>query len=222
MTVPAWKHGRNKRSVAAGGVDVALIESVPALRVRWLVNALSRNRLARASDRLEACAVLLVLAVALLAIPVAQRVADETYADRMQQISRQQQSRHSIEAIATEDSGSPAPRRFGSLVTVRVEWGEGVHHRSEVVTSPSFVKAKTPVTVWLDDSGAVVSAPDREVDAQKVATARAWASWVGIVGLCVLMAFAIRRWLDRSRAASWRRELHLMAYNDDGWANYDR
>ena len=201
---------------------MALIESVPALRVRWLVNALSRNRLARASDRLEACAVLLVLAVALLAIPVAQRVADETYADRMQQISRQQQSRHSIEAIATEDSGSPAPRRFGSLVTVRVEWGEGVHHRSEVVTSPSFVKAKTPVTVWLDDSGAVVSAPDREVDAQKVATARAWASWVGIVGLCVLMAFAIRRWLDRSRAASWRRELHLMAYNDDGWANYDR
>ena len=222
MTVPAWKHGGNKRSAAPGGVDVALIESVPALRVRWLVHALSRNHLARASDRLEACAVLMVLAVALLAIPFAQRVGDETYGDRMQQISRQQQSRHSVAAIATEDSESPGPRRFGSPVTVRVEWREGVHRRSEVVTSPSLVKAKTPVTVWLDDAGAVVSAPDREVDAQAVATARAWTSWVGIVGLCALMAFAIRRCLDRYRAASWQRELRLMAYNDDGWASYDR
>lgn len=185
------------------------------------MHALSRNRLARASDRLEALAVLLVLAAALLAIPVAQRVAEETYSDRMQQISRQQQSRHPVEAIATADSGSPGPRRFGSPVTVRVEWREGVHLRSEVVTNPSFVKAKTPVTVWLDDSGAVVAAPDREVDAQAVATGRAWASWFGIVGLCALMAFVIRRCLDLYRAASWQRELHLMAYNDDGWANHD-
>jgi len=201
---------------------VALTESVPALRVRWLVHALSRNRLARASDRLEACAVLMVFAVALLVIPVAQRVGDDTYAHRMQQISRQQQSRHSVAAIATEDSGTPGPRRFGSPVTVRVEWREGVHRRSEVVTNPSFVKAKSPVTVWLDDAGAVVSAPEREVDAQAVATSRAWASWVGVVGLCALMAFAIRRCLDLYRAASWQRELSLMAHNDDGWASYDR
>ena len=165
---------------------------------------------------------LMVLAAALFVIPVAQRVGDETYADRMQQISRQHQSLHSVEAIAAADSGSPAPRRFGVPVTVRVEWREGVHRRSEVIASPSFVKAKTPVTVWLDDKGAVVPAPAREVDAQMVATNRAWASWFGIVGLCVLLAFAIRRCLDRYRAASWQRELHLMAYNDDGWANYDR
>lgn len=203
-------------------MDVALIESVPALRVRWLMHALSRNRLVRASDRLEACAVLLVLAVALLAIPIAQRVGDGTYSDRMQQISRQQQSRHPVEAIAAEDSGSPAPRRFGSPVTVRVEWREGAHLRSEVVTNPTFVKAKTPVTVWLDDAGAVVPAPDREVDAQAVATGRACATWFGIVGLCALLAFAIRRCLDLYRAASWQRELRLMAYNDDGWANHDR
>ena len=201
---------------------MALIESVPVLRVRWLVHALSRNRLARASDRLEACAVLMVFAVALFAVPVAQRVGDEIYADRMQQISRQHQSRHSVEAIATANSVSPAPRRFGSSVTVPVEWREGVRLRSEVVASQSFVKAKTPVTVWLDDAGAVVSAPDREADAQTVATNRAWASWVGIVGLCALLAFAIRRCLDLYRAASWQRELHLMAYNDDGWASYDR
>ena len=201
---------------------MALIESAPGLRVRWLVHALSRNRLVRGSDRLEACAVLMVLAVALLVIPVAQRVGDETYADRMQQISRQHQSRHSVEAIATADSGSPAPRRFGAPVTVRVEWREGVHRRSEVVESPSFVKAKMPVTVWLDDAGAVVSAPDREADAQTVATNRAWASWFGIVGLCALLAFAIRRCLDLYRAASWQRELRLMAYNDDGWASHDR
>ena len=29
----------------------------------------------------------------------------------------------------------------------------------------------------------------------------------------------IRRGLDRSRYRSWERELHLLAYNDDGWAN---
>ena len=57
---------------------MALIESVPVLRVRWLVHALSRNRLVRGSDRLEACAVLMVLAAALFVIPVAQRVGDDT------------------------------------------------------------------------------------------------------------------------------------------------
>jgi hypothetical protein len=203
-------------------VDVALTNSVPALRVRWLMHALGRNRLARTSDRLEAGALLMVLAVAVFAIPVAQGVGDESYAHRLQQISSQQQSRHSIAAIATADSTTPAPRRFGSPVTVRVEWREGVHRRSEVVTNPSFVKAKAPVTVWLDDAGAVVPAPDRAVDARASATSIAWGSWVGIVGVCALMAFAVRRCLDRYRAASWQRELRLMAYNDDGWANYDR
>ncbi|WP_149481966.1 hypothetical protein [Mycolicibacterium sp. P1-18] len=199
---------------------MALTQSSPALRARWLVHSLSRNGLARRSDRLEALAVLIVIAVALLAIPVAQRAGDRDFADRMHQISQQQQSRHSVSAIATADSGSPAPRRFGSPVNVRVEWREGVHQRSEVVTNPSFVRAKAPVTVWLDDAGAVVSAPDRPEDARAAATGLAWGWWVGIVGLCTVMAFAIRRCLDLHRAASWQRELRLMAYNDDGWASY--
>ncbi|BBY27484.1 hypothetical protein GCM10023114_47630 [Mycolicibacterium sediminis] len=195
--------------------------SVPALRVRWLLHALSRNRLVRTSDRLEALAVLMVLAVALLVIPVAQREGDEAYADRMQLISAQQQSRHSVVAVATADSSSPAPRRLGADASVRVEWLEGSHRRSEVVTNPSFVAAKTPVTVWLDDAGAVVSAPDREVDAQADAAGRAWAVWVGIVGLCALLAFGFRRYLDHVRAACWHREFRLLAHNDDGWASHD-
>ncbi|MEU0498811.1 hypothetical protein [Mycobacterium sp. NPDC006124] len=203
---------------------MAVTQSLPVRQARWLMQVMGRNRLVRPSDRLEAVALLMVLIVAALAIPFAQRQGVDAYDTRMQQISRQQQSRHSVAATAIADSASPSPRRLSSPnpVPVRVEWRQGTLRRSEVVTTPGFVKAGAPVTVWLDDTGAVVPAPDRPVDAQATASSRAWASWVGIVGLSALVAFGIRRWLDRRRAASWQRELHLMAFNDDGWANYDR
>jgi hypothetical protein len=34
-----------------------------------------------------------------------------------------------------------------------------------------------------------------------------------------MVAFGMVRGLDRSRDRAWDRELHLMAHNDDGWAN---
>ncbi|MCV7424007.1 hypothetical protein H7K45_25975 [Mycobacterium yunnanensis] len=199
-----------------------MMTSSAALRVRWLMGAMGRNRLVRASDRVEALSVLIILAAALFAIPMAQREGDEAYVERIQLIAAQQQSRHSVRAIAQTDSSSPSPRRSLSSVAVRVEWPEGQRRRSEVVTSPSFVKAGAPVTVWLDDTGSVVSAPDRPEDAKTVATSRAWGMWVGIVGFCTLVALVLRRRLDRHRTESWQREWTLLAYDDDGWANHDR
>ncbi len=43
--------------------------------------------------------------------------------------------------------------------------------------------------------------------------------WLGAVALSVLIAYLVRRLLDRMRANAWERELRLLAHNDDGWAN---
>ena len=43
--------------------------------------------------------------------------------------------------------------------------------------------------------------------------------WGTIVTCSAFAALVVRRTLDRSRDRAWERELHLLAYNDDGWAN---
>ena len=76
-----------------------------------------------------------------------------------------------------------------------------------------------PIELGLNDSGAVVAAPLTVEDAKVSAAGAAVILWVTIVACSAFPALVVRRTLDRSRDRAWERELHLLAYNDDGWAN---
>jgi len=197
-----------------------------ALRSRWVLYALGRNALLRTSDRLEALAVLMVIAVAFLAIPFATQVGNEAYVTRMRTINEQVQTRHPVDAIAVGDSTTeagpyitPGLGPSSRLESVRAQWREGTYTRTEVIASPTVVKAGAPLTVWLDTTGKVVAAPDTVTAAKSDAAGRAAVVWLGAVALGALTARAVRRWLDRCRAAAWDRDVQLLAHNDDGWAN---
>jgi hypothetical protein len=189
-----------------------------ALRGRWVAHAFGRNPLIRRTDRLEAVAVLMVIVIALLAIPFAVHVGSETYITRMRTITEQAQTRHPVDAVAVGDS-LPRVGPYTRPRSVRVQWREGTHTRTEVVAYPAVVKAGAPLTVWLDDTGKVVAAPGKPTAAKSDAAAQTAVVWLGAVALSVLVARALRRWLDRCRARAWERELQLLAHNDDGWAN---
>ena len=130
----------------------------------------------------------------------------------------QAHSRHSVEAVAVDGSAS-MPADFDGPPLVRAQWHAGTQLRTEQVITPATVKAGEALTIWLDDNGTVVAAPLTADDAALSAVSAAGAVWLIIVLCGALAAFVVRMGLDRSRDRAWERELHLLAYNDDGWAN---
>jgi hypothetical protein len=189
-----------------------------ARRFRRHLHALGLNPLIRASDRLEALAVLAVFGTALFAVPVAAQAGTLIYDAGVRTANEQAHSRHSVDAVAIEGSAG-MPADFDNPAYVRVQWRTGAQLRTEQVITPLTVKAGEPLTIWLDDTGRVVAAPLTADDARLSSVSAAGTVWVAIVACGALTAFVIRRGLDRSRDRAWERELHLLAYNDDGWAN---
>src|SRR6478672_6724849 len=77
----------------------------------WQLRAWGFNPLIRASDRLEALAVLSVLATAIFALPVAAQAGTMFYDAGVRTVDEQVHSRHSVEAVAVEDSAT-VPAEF--------------------------------------------------------------------------------------------------------------
>lgn len=186
-------------------------------RLRWYLRALGFHPLVRAVDRLEALAVLCVLVAALFAIPVAVSAGTVVHDAAVRTAEQQAETRHSVQAVVV--AGVGAPTELDTPAYVRAQWHEGPQIRTESVLGPATVRPGDHMTVWLDESGKVVSAPLRVEDATVTATAAAMSFWISIVMCCALVAYLIRRGLDRSRHRAWDRELLLLAHNDDGWAN---
>lgn len=184
----------------------------------WVFRGLARNPLARMTDRIEAIAVLAVLATALFVVPAAAQSGADVYAAQMRAITEQTRSLHHLDAEVIRGTVQGA-QRYSTGLPVEVQWREGSQTRTGRTTFPTPTSTGQRVVIWLDQQGKVVDAPERKADAQWSAFVRSAGVWLGAVALSVLIAFVIRRWLDRIRANAWERELQLLAHNDDGWAN---
>ncbi|MCV7420313.1 hypothetical protein H7K45_07160 [Mycobacterium yunnanensis] len=188
-----------------------------AQHIRWSLGALRRHPLTRATDRLEAVIFLLLFTATLLAIPFAAHVGDQAYESTMSFVREETQNRHSVEAQVL--TGTPAPTDFGAPLYVEAKWTEGTQERTERIVSPGPVPTGEKITVWLDTTGKVVSAPLRPSDASVNATSAGWSVWLLAAVFCGLVGLAVRRALDRVRSRSWDRAHQLFAYGDDGWAD---
>lgn len=186
-------------------------------RIRWYRRALGFNPLVRTVDRIEALAVLGVLVIALFAMPAAMSAGTMVHDSGKRTAEEQLSSRHSVDAVVVEGIGLPTD--LDTPAYVQAQWTEGDQTRIESVVGPATIKTGDHMTVWLDNSGKVVAAPMTVSDAELNGFAVALTLWISVVMAGVVIAYLIRRGLDRSRHRTWERELHLMAHNDDGWAN---
>lgn len=185
---------------------------------RWHMRALGFNPLIRFTDRVEALAALAVLLTALIAIPFAMQSGDLVYSSTVRTAHEQTNTRHPVEAVAID--GTSLMTDFDGAAYVTAQWHEGGQVRTAQVVKRGVVTAGDPLTVWLDDkTGKPVAAPQTPADAKVTAIAAAGMVWTVLVVLSALVAFALRKGLDRLRAHAWERELQLLAHNDDGWAN---
>jgi hypothetical protein len=170
------------------------------------------------SDRIEALVVLAVVVSACFAVPAAAQAGTLVLDAGVRTAQEQAQTRHSVEAVALEDSASLLAD-VDSPAYVRAQWREGTRLRTEHVVSPVAVGTGQPLTIWLDDADNVVAAPLTADDADLSAVLAGATAWVTIVACSALVAFGARRALDRSRGRAWERELNLLAHYDDGWSN---
>ncbi|EMD24086.1 Rv1733c family protein [Amycolatopsis azurea] len=170
-----------------------------------------RNPLARITDRIEAAIIVGGVLAALLGVPLAAAAGSEAYATMMARSVFEAATRHSTDAVLLEDA---PPSRIGvngtpSTETARVparwELSDGAV-REGLATADLGASAGDRVTVWLDESDAVVAAPVMPLDAAGTGVGVGVGVWLIAVTLLVSGYLVALRLLNRVRLAAWDRE----------------
>ncbi len=173
----------------------------------WHRFTLGSGPLKRSSDRIQVLArVLLVLAV-LTAVPVALAVATATASHTQALADAESASRHEVTATLLQDAVAP-PRNDAehTALTARVEaqWSDATGIiRHGVVRAPRGMKAASTIAIWVDDSGAVTTAPTDDSEVIRQAVLASLFTFLGISVVAALGYFAARRLLERSRMRRW-------------------
>jgi hypothetical protein len=181
----------------------------------WHRFTLGSGPLKRSTDRIQVLArVLLVLAV-LMALPVALAVATATDSSMRTLADRQAASRHQVDATLVEEPVAPLgsqPEHGGLTAKVEATYLDATGAtRDGVVRAPVDATVGSTVVVWIDDSGAITTAPmdDAQIVGQTVLASLA--TFTGITVTALLGYVTLRRLLERSRMRRWA----------EGWATVE-
>ena len=185
----------------------------------WFIRALGRNPLTRATDRVEAIAVVLAILVALAAVPIAGAIGTSVYDTRSRTYAEQAQTRHPVAAIAAADSTAlAAPNTVAFAVRATWRAADGEHKATVVRENP--VKAGDRLDIWVNESGAPVDPPGSPNRAGFDAAAAAMLSWGAVVVVLAGILTVLRWSLDRRRYQQWDREIGASANGSGGRTNH--
>ena len=176
---------------------------------RWL--GFDRNPLRRGTDRVEAALRLVIILLAVVAVPAAA-VAAGRWADHygLRLAQTQRAANHQVTAVLLKDapeSGIPNPYSNvqTSWVPARYQPSGQPSRTGEVLALAGAHKGST-VRTWIDPSGAVTTPPmDHRVlvgDVWLAVMATCLMSWMLLLAAAVL----VRRVLDRRRLRAWEAE----------------
>jgi hypothetical protein len=176
------------------------------LRSSWLLRLIGRHPLVRGSDRLEAVVAGLVVAAAILVLPLACALGTSVHDARAADYARRGTAEHELVATVTSDSA-----QFTEPYSVRaltpMQWTvDGVAHH-DVLLTPDTFKVGDQVPIWVDDRGTRVPAPPPSWQAVVDAVCVAAAVWVGTIIGGLMMLKGLRHHLQHNRFAVWEREL---------------
>lgn len=183
----------------------------------WFQRLVARNPLVRNSDRVETVAMLLVVALAVLAIPVAGAAGTALHDDLARQFAAERSERVELRATAARDS-APVSQASGTSFRTEIQWQfAGTTHTDSVRTAD--LHAGDPVAIWVDRDGRRVPAPLTDDEAVSQAVVAALTGWLTVAGAGIGAWALLRHLLDRVRYAEWDRALDDLAGNDDGRTN---
>ena len=176
---------------------------------RWL--GIDRNPLRRGIDRVEAALRLVIILLAVVAVPAAA-VAAGRWADHyaLHRAQAERAVNHQVTAVLLEDapeSGIPDPYTSVQTAWVPARWQPpGQPPRTGQVLALVGAHKGSTVRTWIDPSGAVTDPPlERRVVVGDV--------WLAVMATClvswlVLLASGalVHRGLDRRRLRAWDAE----------------
>ena len=191
-----------------GHAKLRLNESLARL-ARWL--GFDRNPLRRGTDRVEGALRLVMIILAVLAVPAAS-VAAGRWADHyaLHQAQVQRTVDHQVTAVLLRDApaiGTPDPYTSVQTAWVPARWQPpGQPLRTGEVLAVVGARKGSTVRTWIDPSGAVTDPPlDHHVVAGDVVMAVT--ATLLLSGLLLMTAWALaRRLLDRRRLRAWETE----------------
>ena len=190
-------------------VPEPIVRLVRALRVLWP----DRNPLRRATDRVEAALVAMVLAVFLACAPLLGVAAWHWAHASAQRAERDQRSTSKQVSAVLTQSAPPAvlASASSSIADVRAQWRvpSGAVRAGDVPV-PGGTKAGNRVTIWIDTAGRLTGPPlnPSQVTGQAAQAAVGAAATLALVLAGVLLL--ARRALNRRRLAAWH----------DGWSAF--
>lgn len=185
----------------------------------WIRRLAGRNTLVRASDRIEAAAMLLVQIAVIFAIPVVCAVGTSVYDSRSHALADDRLTTQQIEATAIrETSVNRLPYDSANLTPLRWVFADNDH--TAVVDTPTSMKPGDHTTIWVNEAGERTHQPLTDTAAAFDAVIAALSLWIAIAAAGVAAWALLRLHLKRARYAAWDHALNDLADND-GRTNRD-
>ena len=171
----------------------------------WIIRAVGRNPLVRLIDRLEAVALVVLFAIALVVTPVAGAIGTAVYEGRMRLYAEEAQTRHPVLATVV-DHGVIIVEQDAETFRTRISWYANGIERFGSVDLAYETNVGDQLDIWVDSRGDQIAAPTPTwragIDAM-LAGAGAWlVAMAGVTGLSLL----VRWWLTCRRDSGWERE----------------
>ena len=165
-----------------------------------------RNPLLRRSDRLEAWIVLVSWLFVLLAGVLAGRAAAGSVES---DLAARAAHSYPVRAVVTENaprSPQADPAYGGGSVWAKVRWTAAGGPHTGMAKVRSGLAAGTPVTVWTDRAGNLVSRPVTGSEATLQASLVGALAGCGAAGGVLACGYVARGRLNRQRMEAWARE----------------
>lgn len=150
--------------------------------VRW-------NALGRFGDRVESLVVVIAMAIAIAAVPVAAAVGFEVYDSRSRQHAEHAQTSYVVTATVT---GSDVAHRdaLGKTITVPAQWFAAGAQHTGMVSAPVGTKSGDVIDIWVDRDGSHVGPPPKTAYDEAVAIASA--IWFTVAIAATLLVTGVR------------------------------
>jgi multisubunit Na+/H+ antiporter MnhG subunit len=181
----------------------------------WFTRLFGRNPLVRASDRIEALALVLGIVLVVLTAPIAGAVGTAVYTSRSAVYEQQVRSRHTVVATVLADSTSTV-RPYSVSFDLRARWQDrGVQHET-VLGWDRPAKAGDRLSIWVNDKGDYAGPPTRAKRAASDAIVVGALLWLSVITVVAAAIGLTRFRLDRRRHAEWDRGLRGLVGDDGG------
>lgn len=174
----------------------------------WVRLLFSRNPLIRVSDRLEAFAAVLTVAVSLLAAPAAGAIGTTIYDSRTRFHAAQAQHLTTVTATVLDRPARSDPTQ------VHMRWSAAGEEHTGKVQSRTAPEPGETIEIQVRPNGSYAGPP--HMSAAREAVLVGLAVWLNVTAATVLIFFGARKLLHRSRHDSWRPELADVTGNGRG------